>query len=57
MVAMILSAGIAAGMDMSLHVVAKLLGKYRAVKTANHLEYVWRPSEPKLAPPEAGTPS
>jgi transcriptional regulator GlxA family with amidase domain len=37
------SAGIAAGIDMSLHVVAKLLGKEVAEKTARQMEYPWRP--------------
>ena len=35
------SAGIAAGIDMSLHVVAKLLGDDTATKTANQMEYPW----------------
>ena len=38
----ILSAGISAGIDMSLHVVAKLLGKEEAVATAKYMEYDWR---------------
>lgn len=37
----ILSAGISAGIDMSLHVVAKLLGKQEAVATATYMEYNW----------------
>jgi transcriptional regulator GlxA family with amidase domain len=37
----ICSAGIAAGMDMSLHVVARLLGKEVAEKTARQMEYAW----------------
>jgi transcriptional regulator GlxA family with amidase domain len=36
------SAGIAAGIDMSLHVVARLLGKEHAIKTARHMEYPWQ---------------
>jgi transcriptional regulator GlxA family with amidase domain len=38
------SAGIAAGIDMSLHVVARLLGREVAEKTARQMEYPWEPS-------------
>ena len=38
------SAGIAAGIDMSLHVVARLLGAETAAKTAKQMEYPWQPS-------------
>ena len=38
----ILSAGISAGIDMSLHVVARLLGKEEALETARYMEYDWR---------------
>ena len=37
------SAGIAAGIDMSLHVAARLLGKEVADKTAWQMEYPWQP--------------
>ncbi len=37
------SAGIAAGIDMSLHAVARLLGREVADKTARHMEYPWQP--------------
>ena len=37
----ICSAGIAAGIDMSLHVVSKLLGDDLASKTAHQMEYPW----------------
>ena len=37
----ITSAGIAAGIDMSLHVVARLLGDAVARATARHMEYPW----------------
>jgi transcriptional regulator GlxA family with amidase domain len=37
----ICSAGIAAGIDMSLHVVGRLLGKEVAEKTAKQMEYPW----------------
>lgn len=36
------SAGIAAGIDMSLHVVGRLLGKDVAEKTARQMEYPWQ---------------
>ena len=38
----ILSAGISAGIDMSLYVVAKLLGKEEAIETAQYMEYDWK---------------
>jgi transcriptional regulator GlxA family with amidase domain len=38
----ILSAGISTGIDMSLYVVAKLLGKEQALKTAQYMEYDWK---------------
>jgi len=38
----ICSAGIAAGIDMSLHVAARLLGEDVAEKTARQMEYPWR---------------
>jgi transcriptional regulator GlxA family with amidase domain len=41
----ICSAGIAAGIDMSLHVVARLLGSGQALKTARQMEYPWQESE------------
>ena len=39
------SAGIAAGIDMSLHVVARLFGQEIAEKTARQMEYPWEPKE------------
>lgn len=42
----ILSAGISAGIDMSLYVVAKLLGKKQAIETAEYMEYDWKSTEP-----------
>jgi transcriptional regulator GlxA family with amidase domain len=39
----IISAGVSAGIDMSLHVVAKLLGKEKAEETARYMEYNWSP--------------
>jgi transcriptional regulator GlxA family with amidase domain len=41
----IASAGISAGIDMSLYVVAKLLGKEQARETAKYMEYDWQPEE------------
>lgn len=38
----ITSAGIAAGIDMSLHVVARLLGDRTASETASYMEYPWK---------------
>jgi transcriptional regulator GlxA family with amidase domain len=40
----ICSAGIAAGIDMSLHVVGRLLGKEVAEKMARQKEYPWQPT-------------
>lgn len=37
----ITSAGISAGIDMSLHVVARLLGQAKAEETARDMEYEW----------------
>lgn len=37
------SAGIAAGIDMSLHVVGRLLGEEFAQKVARQMEYPWQP--------------
>lgn len=39
----IVSAGISAGIDMSLYVVSRLLGKDIATATAKHMEYNWTP--------------
>lgn len=38
---LITSAGVAAGIDMSFHVVEKLLGREIAEKTARYIEYPW----------------
>ena len=37
----IVAAGISAGIDMSLHVVARLLGHEQAAETARYMEYAW----------------
>ena len=39
------SAGIAAGIDMSLHIVARLLGNSVAQQTATYMEYPWGESQ------------
>lgn len=39
------SAGVSAGIDSSLHLVARLLGKEAAVNTATYMEYHWRIAE------------
>jgi transcriptional regulator GlxA family with amidase domain len=39
----ITSAGVQAGMDMALHVVARLLGNEVARETAHYIEYEWEP--------------
>jgi transcriptional regulator GlxA family with amidase domain len=39
--AIIVSAGVSAGIDMSLYVVARLLGKEQARQNANYMEYSW----------------
>jgi transcriptional regulator GlxA family with amidase domain len=36
------SAGISAGIDMALHIVARLLGEDQARETAQYMEYHWR---------------
>ena len=41
----ITSAGISAGIDMALHVVARLHGMDAARATARYMEYDWRPRE------------
>ena len=41
----VLSGGISAGIDMSLHIVARLLGRAQAEETARYMEYRWQ-SEP-----------
>jgi len=40
--AVITSAGISAGLDMSLHIVARLAGHELAVRTAKQMDYEWR---------------
>ena len=38
---LILSAGVSAGIDAALHVVARLLGRVQAEETARAMEYDW----------------
>jgi transcriptional regulator GlxA family with amidase domain len=38
----ITAAGISAGIDMSLHVLARLLGREQALETAAYMEYDWK---------------
>jgi transcriptional regulator GlxA family with amidase domain len=49
----ILSAGISAGLDMSLHAVARLLGEAQARETAEYMEYDWKPGARVAAPAAA----
>ncbi|MFB0508460.1 MAG: DJ-1/PfpI family protein [Thermodesulfobacteriota bacterium] len=39
----IVSAGISAGIDMSLYVISQLLGEEEALETARYMEYDWKP--------------
>jgi tetratricopeptide (TPR) repeat protein len=39
----ITTAGVSAGIDGSLHLVARLLGRYVADRTAEYMEYAWTP--------------
>jgi transcriptional regulator GlxA family with amidase domain len=41
--AIVTTAGVSAGIDGALHVVARLLGRRVAEETARHMEYVWTP--------------
>jgi putative intracellular protease/amidase len=50
------SAGISAGIDGSLHLVARLCGEEVAWKTARYMEYDWRPDEIAKMHAQAGTP-
>ena len=43
--AVVTSAGVSAGIDMALHIVARLHGAEAAVKTARDMEYRWEPGE------------
>ena len=38
------SSGVSAGIDMSLHIVARLLGSAEAEETARYMQYDWRPA-------------
>ena len=39
---LVTSAGISAGLEMSLHLVARLAGVELAERTARQMDYVWR---------------
>ena len=41
--AVITAAGISAGLDVSLHIVARLAGDHLASQTARYMDYRWRP--------------
>jgi len=43
------SAGIAAGIDLSLHIVARLFGRELAQRTARQMEYPWTASADRVA--------
>ena len=45
----VLSAGISAGIDMSLYVVSRLLGEAQAKETATYMEYDWSKRSGRLA--------
>src|SRR5262245_58397379 len=45
----ILSAGISAGIEMSLYVVSRLLGEQQAQETVAHMEYEWLPTSRRPA--------
>lgn len=47
--AVITSAGISAGLDMSLHIVARLAGHDLAARTARQMDYQWRDEGQKAA--------
>jgi len=53
------SAGISAGLDMSLHIVARLAGHDLAARTARQMDYEWRDdgrAAPLPAPGPLGAP-
>lgn len=50
------SAGISAGIDMALHMVARLAGLTVAEATARNMEYPWQPEKPRPVAAVAGRP-
>lgn len=52
----ITSAGISAGLDMSLHIVARLAGHDLAARTARQMEYAWQDDKRTAPLPRPGTP-
>lgn len=47
---LVTSAGVAAGIDMSFHVLARLLGEESARATARYIEYPWPPASSREVP-------
>ncbi len=45
--AILTSAGISAGIDMALYIVARLHGRETAIRTADHMEYDYKPHLPE----------
>jgi putative intracellular protease/amidase len=54
---LITTAGVSAGIDGSLHLVARLLGRVVAESTARYMEYAWVPEPSQLASYEELNPS
>ncbi|MBT3270986.1 DJ-1/PfpI family protein [Candidatus Poribacteria bacterium] len=46
----VVAAGVAAGIDASFHVVARLFGEETATRTARHIEYPWERESTHTAP-------
>ena len=40
----VLSAGVASGIDMSFHMIRRILGEAHAIETASYIEYPWDPN-------------
>jgi transcriptional regulator GlxA family with amidase domain len=52
--ATVTSAGVSAGIDLSLHLVARLADLATALATARQMDYLWRPEDGETRPPLAG---
>lgn len=48
------SAGVSAGIDLSLHLVERYAGPELALATARQMDYPWRPGLGEVVPPRAG---
>jgi transcriptional regulator GlxA family with amidase domain len=48
------SAGVSAGIDLSLHLVGRYLGEDLAIATAKQMDYPWDPGSGDFLPPMAG---